>query len=68
MQKQALGAFDQAFVATWAGTDVPAAEMRYRILKADGSVLAEGRTNAEGETALKRHHLPDGIAIEILED
>ena len=68
MQKQGLGAFDQAFVATWAGTDVPAAEMRYRILKADGSVLAEGRTNAEGETALKRHHLPDGIAIEILED
>lgn len=62
-----LGAFDQRFVATWGDTGIPAANMRYRILASDGSVLDEGTTNDQGETAIKRHHLPDGVRIEILE-
>ncbi|MGP9467920.1 type VI secretion system tip protein VgrG [Halomonas citrativorans] len=62
------GSYNQAFIATWSGTDIPAANMRYRITDAQGSVVKEGRTNNLGETGLTESDVPGRLHIDILGD
>ena len=61
------GAYDQAFVAHWHGTDIPAARVRYQIVSGD-QLLAEGITNEQGETSLVRSHVPQDAQIRFMED
>jgi type VI secretion system secreted protein VgrG len=60
------GAYDQAFVAHWHGTDIPAAGVRYQIVSGD-RILAEGITNERGETSLVRSHVPQDAQIRLSE-
>ncbi|MGR4068624.1 type VI secretion system Vgr family protein [Billgrantia sp. C5P2] len=64
----AMGSYDQAFVITWAGTNIPAANMRYRMTDAQGKVVQEGRTNELGETEMAQSQRPGRLHIDILED
>ncbi len=64
----AMGSYDQAFVITWAGTNIPAANMRYRMTDAQGKVVQEGRTNELGETEIAQSQRPGRLHIDILED
>ncbi|MBU6489183.1 MAG: DUF2345 domain-containing protein, partial [Burkholderiales bacterium] len=61
------GAYDQAFVAHWHGTGIPAAGVRYQIISGD-RVLAEGVTNERGETSLVQSHVPQDALVRLLED
>jgi len=61
------GAYDQAFVAHWHGTDIPAAGVRYRIFSGD-KLLGEGVTNERGETSLVQSHVPHDAQIRFLEN
>jgi type VI secretion system secreted protein VgrG len=61
-----VGNYNQAFVAKWNGTDIPAANMRYRITDAQGGVVKEGRTNELGETGLTESDVPGRLHIDIL--
>ncbi|WP_386080927.1 type VI secretion system Vgr family protein [Vreelandella sp. F11] len=63
-----VGNYNQAFVAKWNGTDIPAANMRYRITDAQGGVVKEGRTNELGETGLTESDVPGRLHIDILGD
>jgi type VI secretion system secreted protein VgrG len=60
-------AYDQAFIAHWHGTDIPAAGVRYQIFS-NGNLLADGITNERGETSLARSHLPQDAQIRFLEN
>jgi len=61
------GAYDQAFIAHWSGTDIPAANVRYQMY-AEGKMIAEGVTNERGETSLVQSHVPKGAVIKFLGD
>ncbi|WGI26961.1 type VI secretion system tip protein TssI/VgrG [Halomonas alkaliantarctica] len=63
-----LGNYNQSFVAMWSGTQIPAANMRYRITDAQGGVVKEGRTNELGETGLTESDVPGRLHIDILGD
>ncbi|PRY64232.1 hypothetical protein B0H98_106144 [Vreelandella songnenensis] len=63
-----LGSYNQAFIATWSGTDIPATNMRYRITDAQGSIVKEGRTNELGETGVTESDAPGRLHIDILGD
>ena len=64
---ESKGAYDQAYIAHWHGTDIPAMGVRYQILSG-GQVLAEGKTSAEGETSIVRSRVPQDAQIRFLED
>jgi type VI secretion system secreted protein VgrG len=57
-------AFDEAFVAHWAGSDVPVANTRYQMFS-EGKLIAEGTTNEHGETSLAQSHVPQGVSIRL---
>ncbi|MBP7484897.1 MAG: DUF2345 domain-containing protein, partial [Aquabacterium sp.] len=58
--------FDQGFVAKWAGLDVPAANMKYRLIDGRGRVIAQGVTNERGETGISSSKVPDSVTVELL--
>ena len=60
--------YTQRFIAKWADTDIPAANMRYQIKNAAGQIVMEGRTNGKGETALSESLLPDSVSVELFGD
>ncbi|WP_321890249.1 type VI secretion system Vgr family protein [Paraburkholderia bannensis] len=60
------GDYDQAFIAHWAGSDIPASNVRFRMFSGD-SLLMEGKTNALGETGLTQSHVPKDVTIQFLE-
>ncbi|MDI5984385.1 hypothetical protein QLQ85_06265, partial [Halomonas sp. M4R5S39] len=62
-----MGNYDQAFVITWAGTNIPAANMRYRMTDSQGNIVQEGRTNELGETEMAQSQRPGRLHIDILE-
>ncbi|TAM53423.1 MAG: type VI secretion system tip protein VgrG [Paraburkholderia sp.] len=64
---QSEGAYDQAFIAHWHGTDIPAAGVRYQIFSGD-KLLGEGVTNERGETSLVQSHVPHDAQIRFLEN
>jgi len=61
------GAFDQAFVVHWSGTQIPASNAKYQLLS-DGKLIAEGMTNEKGETSLAQSHVPQNAVLKLLED
>ncbi|WP_404983336.1 MULTISPECIES: type VI secretion system Vgr family protein [unclassified Caballeronia] len=61
---ESTGAFDEAFVAHWAGSDVPVANTRYQMFS-EGKLIAEGTTNEHGETSLSQSHVPQGVSIKL---
>jgi type VI secretion system secreted protein VgrG len=64
---ESKGAFDEAFVVHWAGTDIPVPNTRYQMFS-EGKLIAEGITNAYGETSLAQSHVPQGISIKLKAD
>ncbi|MDC7696418.1 type VI secretion system Vgr family protein [Vogesella indigofera] len=60
------GKFDQKFKITWQGLDLPASNLPYRLKTPDGAILAQGKTNEQGETSISQSQVPDGVVIEIL--
>jgi type VI secretion system secreted protein VgrG len=61
------GNYDQAFIAHWAGTDIPAANTPYQIFS-DGTLISQGVTNERGETALTQSHIPKDVVVKFLEN
>ncbi|MBW9103705.1 type VI secretion system Vgr family protein [Paraburkholderia phenoliruptrix] len=61
---ESKGAFDEAFVVHWAGSDVPVANTRYQMFS-EGKLIAEGTTNENGETSLAQSHVPQGVSIKL---
>jgi type VI secretion system secreted protein VgrG len=61
---ESTGAFDEAFVAHWAGSEVPVANTRYQMFS-EGKLIAEGTTNEHGETSLAQSHVPQGVSIRL---
>ncbi|MEX3931703.1 type VI secretion system Vgr family protein [Paraburkholderia phymatum] len=61
---ESAGAFDEAFVVHWAGTEVPVANTQYRMFS-ENKVIAEGTTNEHGETSLAQSHVPQGVKIQL---
>jgi type VI secretion system secreted protein VgrG len=61
---ESTGAFDEAFVAHWAGSEVPVANTRYQMFS-EGKLIAEGTTNEHGETSLAQSHVPRGVSIRL---
>jgi uncharacterized Zn-binding protein involved in type VI secretion len=59
--------FDQAFVVKWDVTGEPLANVRYRIVREDGSVV-EGRTNDKGETQRVSAAHPELLKLELFDD
>ncbi|WP_186068988.1 type VI secretion system Vgr family protein [Burkholderia gladioli] len=59
------GSYDQAFIAHWAGTDIPAANVRFQMFSGE-SLLMDGKTNALGETGLTQSHVPKDVTIKFL--
>src|ERR1700761_3489034 len=59
---ESTGAFDEAFVAHWAGSEVPVANTRYQMFS-EGKLIAEGTTNEHGETSLAQSHVPQDVSI-----
>ncbi|WP_175871922.1 type VI secretion system tip protein VgrG [Burkholderia sp. BCC0397] len=59
------GNYDQAFIAHWAGTDIPVANTRYQMFS-NGKLLSEGVTNAAGETGLTQSHVPHDVVVKFL--
>lgn len=62
------GRFHRKFVATWAGTDIPAVNTRYQIFNSKGELLVEGRSDDAGETDLSINDMPDDLTIQLLRD
>jgi type VI secretion system secreted protein VgrG len=60
------GNYDQAFIAHWAGTDIPVANAKYQMFS-DGNLISQGVTNELGETGLTQSHVPKDVVIKILE-
>ncbi len=63
-----MGSYNQSFIAMWGGTQIPAANVRYRITDAQGKIVKEGRTNELGETGLTESEVPGRLHIDILGD
>ena len=61
---ESMGAFDEAFVVHWAGSEVPVANTRYQMFS-EGKLIAEGTTNEHGETSLAQSHVPQGVSIRL---
>lgn len=61
------GSYNQAFVATWAGTKIPASQVGYRLRDDAGKVVAEGITGGNGETALSQSQVPAGLVVELFD-
>ncbi|WP_458766855.1 type VI secretion system Vgr family protein [Cupriavidus basilensis] len=61
------GSYDQAFVATWAGTALPASGVAYRLRDDAGKILTEGITGENGETKLSARQVPDGVVVELFD-
>ncbi|APR38545.1 hypothetical protein BTO02_24075 [Paraburkholderia sp. SOS3] len=61
------GAFDQAFVVRWSGTQIPARNTKYTLLS-EGKVIAEGTTNEMGETSLVQSHVPQDAVLKLMND
>jgi type VI secretion system secreted protein VgrG len=61
------GNYDQAFIAHWAGTDIPAANTRFQMFS-DGTLISQGVTNDLGETGLTQSHVPKDVVIKFLEN
>ncbi|AXE92457.1 type VI secretion system Vgr family protein [Paraburkholderia terricola] len=61
------GSYDQAFIAHWAGTDIPAANMKFQMFS-DGTLISQGVTNELGETGLTQSHVPKDVVIKFLEN
>ncbi|SCZ26282.1 MULTISPECIES: type VI secretion system Vgr family protein [Burkholderia] len=59
------GNYDQAFIAHWAGTDIPVANTRYQMFS-NGKLISEGVTNAAGETGLTQSHVPHDVVVKFL--
>jgi type VI secretion system secreted protein VgrG len=59
------GNYDQAFIAHWAGTDIPVANTRYQMFS-NGKLISEGVTNAAGETGLAQSHVPHDVVVKFL--
>ncbi|KUY94433.1 MULTISPECIES: type VI secretion system Vgr family protein [unclassified Burkholderia] len=59
------GNYDQAFIAHWAGTDIPVANTRYQMFS-NGALISEGVTNAAGETGLTQSHVPHDVIVKFL--
>ncbi|MCA8065212.1 type VI secretion system Vgr family protein [Burkholderia sp. AU38729] len=59
------GNYDQAFIAHWAGTDIPVANTRYQMFS-NGTLISEGVTNAAGETGLTQSHVPHDVVVKFL--
>ena len=59
------GNYDQAFIAHWAGTDIPVANTRYQMFS-NGTLISEGVTNAAGETGLTQSHVPHDVIVKFL--
>jgi type VI secretion system secreted protein VgrG len=60
-----VGANDEAFVATWAGTQIPVVNTRYQMFS-EGKLIAEGMTNEHGETSLAQSHVPQDVQVKLL--
>ncbi|MWL89118.1 type VI secretion system tip protein VgrG [Cupriavidus sp. SW-Y-13] len=65
MPQGVAGSYNQAFVATWAGTSVPASRICYRLRDAAGRIIDEGMTNDSGETGLSESLVPEGVVVEL---
>ncbi|WP_374624565.1 type VI secretion system Vgr family protein [Pandoraea sp.] len=61
------GNFDQAYVVNWSGTQIPASNAKYQLFS-EGKLIAEGVTNANGETSLAKSHVPQNAVLNLLED
>ncbi|MEJ8798388.1 type VI secretion system tip protein VgrG [Trinickia caryophylli] len=61
------GAFDQAFVVRWSGTQIPASNTKYQLLS-EGKLIAEGVTTDKGETSLAQSHVPQDAVLKLLDD
>jgi len=61
------GAFNQAFVVRWTGTQIPAGNAKYQLFS-DGTLIAEGITNEKGETSLTNSHVPQDAVLKLLDD
>jgi len=59
--------YDQAFIARWAGTDIPAANTKFQMFS-DGKLISQGVTNEDGETGLTQSHVPKDVVVKFLED
>ncbi|MBN3771651.1 type VI secretion system Vgr family protein [Burkholderia sp. Se-20378] len=59
------GNYDKAFIAHWAGTDIPVANTRYQMFS-NGTLISEGVTNAAGETGLTQSHVPHDVVVKFL--
>ena len=62
------GNYDQAFVAHWAGTDIPAATKKKFQMFSDDKLIAQGITNEVGETGLTQSHVPKDVVVKFLEN
>jgi type VI secretion system secreted protein VgrG len=60
------GSYDQAFIAHWAGTDIPVANTKFQMFS-DGTLISQGVTNELGETGLTQSHVPKDVVIKFLE-
>lgn len=60
------GAFNQAFVVNWSGTQIPASNAKYHLFS-EGKLVAEGMTNEKGETSLAQSHVPQDAILKLLD-
>lgn len=60
------GAFNQAFVVNWSGTQIPASNAKYQLFS-EGKLIAEGVTNEKGETSLAQSHVPLDAVLKLLD-
>ena len=60
------GAFDQAFVVNWRGTQIPASNAKYQLFS-EGKLIAEGITSEKGETSLAQSHVPQDTVLKLLD-
>lgn len=59
------GAFNQAFVVNWSGTQIPASNVKYQLFSEE-KLIAEGVTNEKGETSLAQSHVPQDAVLKLL--
>lgn len=59
-------AYDQSFIAHWAGTTIPAPNVKYQMFS-EGKLVAQGATPEHGETALAQSHVPQDLIIKLLD-
>jgi hypothetical protein len=60
-------AFDQGFVVRYHGSREPIPDVRYRIIREDGSTV-EGKTDAQGRTVRVASAYPEILRLELLND